>query len=253
MIKTAIFVEGQTELIFVREMLLKVFEANDISFRCWKLLYDDDDNFFPADYNYPNEVAAFYFEIVQVGNDEAVPSQIIKKERLYWNKGFFRIIGLRDMYSPRYLKVVKNRRISHELNQKTIALNRDQMTERAVRMEAIHFHFAIMEVEAWLLGLKDLFNRLSENLSLETIRQHLSFDLNAVDPETSFIHPANQIKQIMQLIEQDYDKHGHEVGSLMGLTSREDFLDLRDSGKCASFASFFASLPSEADFLAATL
>ena len=249
MIKTAIFVEGQAELIFVREMLLRVFDLSDLSFRCHKLLYSSDDNFFSADYDYDNVNAAFYFEIINVGNDTWVATQIIDKETLFWNKGYSRIIGLRDMYSARYLKMTGDKNISPELNHKSIEATNNQISERAIRKANIRFHFAIMEVEAWFLGLKDIFLRLGNDFTLDDIRNNLGFDLNAVDPETTFLHPTEQVKSIMRLIGKEYNKRKSDVEALMAPVTKQDFIDLRDSGKCASFASFWASIPNEEDFL----
>lgn len=131
MIKTAIFVEGQTELIFVREMLLRVFAPTDICFQCWQLLSYEE---VPADYDYPNETAAFHFNIINSASDKKVASQIIKREKKFWESGYFRIIGLRDMYSPDdYTKKVKRRKISPDLNKRTIEASQSLMTEQALR------------------------------------------------------------------------------------------------------------------------
>jgi hypothetical protein len=79
---------------------------------------------------------------------------------------------------------------------------------------------------------------------------HLGFDLSAVDPETTFFHPAEAVKKVLKLAGQSYDKHAEEIQAMMSPLTKQDFIMLRDSGKCASFASFFASLPSESEFLA---
>ncbi len=59
MIKTAIFVEGQTELIFVRELLLKVFDFQNISLECFNLVTDS--NLRPAEYAFSNAEAEYFF------------------------------------------------------------------------------------------------------------------------------------------------------------------------------------------------
>jgi hypothetical protein len=168
MIKTAIFVEGQTELIFVREMLMKVFDLNDLGFKCWVLRGDRDDH---ADYDFPNLGAAFYFDIINVQNDARVATEMVRKERLYWNNGYFRIIGLRDMLDERYRKASQGKGILPELNQKRIALSQEQLKDRAERPADIHLHFAIMEVEAWLLGIKNAFGHLDFSFP-ETASHH---------------------------------------------------------------------------------
>ena len=64
-----------------------------------------------------------------------------------------------------------------------------------------------------------------------------------------FFHPTSQLKNILRLIGKSYDKRKADVEGLMNPVTKEDFIALRDSGKCASFASFWASIPNEEDFL----
>ncbi len=59
MTKTAIFVEGQTKLVFVREYLLKSYAYQDISIACYTLFRDDSFN--TTEYAFPNENARNFF------------------------------------------------------------------------------------------------------------------------------------------------------------------------------------------------
>lgn len=245
-IKTAIFVEGQTELIFVRELLLRVFDPNDLSFRCSRLLRQEA---VPANYDFrANQDTAFSFDIIQVGNDSSVQSVIVSRAEYFWNKQYFRIIGLRDMYTPLYRK--KSTTVSPELNARFKEATFYAINNTALKPESIHFHFAIMELEAWLLGFKDVFEKTDLRLTNTFILESLGIDLAQIDPETTFLHPVEIVKKITALSGSVYDKHEGEVNAFMANLSKEDFLELRDSGKCASFSSFFASLPTEADFMA---
>ncbi len=80
-IKTAIFVEGQTELVFVREMLLRVFDPYDLSFRCSRLLRQEA---VPANYSYrTDQDSAFSFDIIQVGNDVSLQSILANRKGFY--------------------------------------------------------------------------------------------------------------------------------------------------------------------------
>lgn len=150
MIKTAIFVEGQTELVFVREYLLKRFDYQNISLECYTLFTDSD--FRPTEYRFPNESATHYFQIMNVGNDNAVLSRLLSREQYLWNVGFQQIIGLRDMYSKQYREEVRNAIIDDTLNQSFIEGSRATIDKRAKMPHKIHFHYAIMEAEAWILG-----------------------------------------------------------------------------------------------------
>jgi len=97
--KIAIFVEGQTELITVREFLLREFDYT-VKIECRTLFKPGKFNKAPYDYN--SSDAEFHFQIVNVGNDTAVLQRILEREKHMWNSGYEKIIGLRDMYSQIY-------------------------------------------------------------------------------------------------------------------------------------------------------
>jgi len=244
-IKTAIFVEGQTELIFVREMLLRVFDPEDLSFQCTRLLRQEA---ISANYNYrTDQNSAFSFDIIQVGNDTSLQSIIVSRAEYFWNKQYFRIIGLRDMFTPQYRK--RSTQVSPELNIKIKEATYHAIKNGASKPEDIHFHYAIMELEAWLLGFKNFFEKIDARLTNTFMLEKLGIDLEQVDPEVTFLHPAEIVKKITAHFGSAYDKHEGEVNAFMANLKKEDFLELRDSGKCASFSSFFASLPSEPDYM----
>jgi Domain of unknown function (DUF4276) len=247
MIKTAVFVEGQTELVFVRELLLRVFEANDISFRCFRLHRQDT---FPAEYDYrADQSSAFYFDLIEVGNDARVQSEIARRAGIYWRKNYFRILGLRDMYSQTYRKI--SSRISPEMNQRIIDAVSREISERVENPTKIYFHFAIMEVEAWLLGVRDFFEKLDPLLTNALIFKELGYDLAVLNPEDEFFHPANEFERILMLVRRSYDKSKGEINAFMSNLQKDDFIELIESGKCASFSGFYTSIPTDADYLIA--
>ncbi|TAE19794.1 MAG: DUF4276 family protein [Bacteroidetes bacterium] len=242
MMKIAVFVEGQTELIFVREMLLKVFKYQNISLACYTLHNDNERN--PTEYEYRNDEAPIYFEILNVGNDAKVLPAILKRERYMWSdtQGFDKIIGLRDMYSKNYREVVETHQISEEVNQKFIEGATKTIQDKAQKPEKISFHFAIMEVEAWLLGLKEWLQRIDNRLTTNYIAQNLAYNLEVINPETAFFHPAKFLEEIYDLADKEYDKKKGDVYKIMSFLEKQDFIDLANSDKCNSFKEFYTSL-----------
>jgi hypothetical protein len=101
-----------------------------------------------------------------------------------WNAGFSRIIGLRDMYSREYREIVQNHAIDSATNQKFIAGAREQ-----IKSANIYFSFAIMEVEAWLLGLRKAFEKMDQKLTSAFIEENLKYNLDVLNPEEAFFHP----------------------------------------------------------------
>lgn len=232
MIKTAVFVEGQTELVFVREFLLKVFEYQNIDVDCYTLFTDS--KFILTEYPYPNPVAEFHFQIVNIGNDVSVLTRMRNRYLLLVNAGFQKIIGLRDMYSKQYRELAGNNRISLDINEKFRAGYLKQIENYGL----MHFCFAIMEIEAWILGLCQCFERIESELTTQHIYKKLQYDLNGVDPETHFFHPANEIEKIFSLAGKNYNKSKGDISNILSRLGKDDFSYLYHENKCQSFNEF---------------
>jgi len=237
--KIAIFVEGQSELIFVREYLLKQSEYQGIDLECRNLFKDG--NIQSAEYDFLNSEAEIHFQIINVGSDANVLQRILKREQLLWNAGYERIIGLRDMYSNDYTSAMgQPREIKPDLNRKFIEGTSKTLEQRAVKPQNIKFHFAIMELETWLLGIVNLWER--KGISNQSIKEKIGSDLSEIDPETAFLHPAETIKDILKIINEPYRKQASEVESLVSYIEKQDFEDLKNSQKCNSFKEFTSNL-----------
>ncbi len=242
MIITAIFVEGQTELVFVREFLLKWFEYSDIAIECYTLFSDKAHSMHPTEYAFPNDQANHYFQIVNVGGDGNVLTRMLSREQMLRNAGFDLVVGLRDMFSEDYRKLSKSQGIVSEISQRFIGEANKQIQKRAQMPDRTQLKWAIMETEAWMLGLHACFERLDERLSVGHIAGELGFDLSQCDPENRFFHPARELKQIYELAGLQYDKTKGDINSIMGHLQRSDFKELKSGDTCASFSSFVDSL-----------
>lgn len=225
--KIAIFVEGQTELLFVYDFLLK-WHDYQVSIKCLSLFKKE--NNLPIWRDFDNTSAQFQVRLVSVGMDENVIVRILEEEKGLYDQGYELIIGLRDMYSEQYLKNVKNKPVDSTLTEKIRQATITTIQTRAKRPDAIKFCFAIMEIEAWWLGIPTLWTDLKD-----TIRKQ--FGDAFADPESVF-HPAVLIKNIRQSQQKDYKKHNTEVESIVRKISREDYAELHDSQRCPSFCEF---------------
>ena len=238
--KFAIFVEGQTELITVREFLLREFNYV-ISLECRTLFKSGELK--KTEYDFFNPETHVHCQIVNVGNDNAVLSRILSREKHIWSAGYEKIIGLRDMYSKAYRE--KSCNIDPEVNQKFIEGAIETVRNKSFCPEKIVICFAIMEVEAWFLGMYHMFARLDDRLTCEYIKEQLSLDLEAVNPETEFFHPANQIEKIYRLAGKSYDKHKSDIEAIASYLTVEDYTNLLTSDKCNSFNHFYATIAVE--------
>lgn len=243
--KTAIFVEGQTELVFVREYLLRKFDYQNIGIECYTLFTDS--NFCPTEYAFPSKENAIntetYFQIINVGNDNAVVTRILRREKNLWNSGFSHIIGLRDMYCKDYRVLLNEGRkeagkIDFDLNEEFKQNKKEIINKEAEKPHQIDLTFAIMEAESWILGFHNCFEKINPLLTVEYIEANLGFNLELINSEITFFHPAKIMEQIYDLVNETYKKSKGNIEAIMASLQKEDFEYLRSIDKCASFGEF---------------
>ena len=213
-----------------------MFDYQNISIDCYTLFTDS--NFNSTEYPFPNENATHHFQIINVGNDNSVLTRLLNREQYLWNVGFHQIISLRDMYSKAYREEVQGSIISDDINQLFITITQEEIAKRAKNANNINFHYAIMEAEAWILGFHFSFQHMDTILTSQYIQTKLGFNLQDIDPETTFFHPARQVDAIYRLIDDTYNKSKGNINAIMSQLQKEDFTDLANSGKCESFKRF---------------
>lgn len=237
--KIAIFVEGQSELILTKEFLLTMHEYCDVRIECHALLCDVTKD---VDYSFGASDASHHYMIINVGNDNSVLSNIKSRINGLYKKGFDKVVGLRDMYSETYLKKNNNRRtINPELIKLFMESSQEEINGMAYA-ERIKFCWAIMEVEAWFLGMKHLFESVNPVLTSDYIKSQLGYDLEKSDPETTYCHPAKVVGEIMGLVGKQYRKRESEVKSLVSYLTKEHYEGLMDSEICSTFTSYAKEL-----------
>lgn len=236
--KYAVYVEGQSEMLFVAYVLREYsnYDPAKCGFLCINLTADDYERInFPKQGDIDSEV---YYQIVNVNNDNLVVSKLKKDIPGLIAQGFNVIIGLKDVFGDVYGQLMKQKP----------EINRERILEmHSAQMDAINakdcdcrLHFAIMEYEAWMLALIEQYV-VSKNKNLDDLCQQLNIDKNA-GPETDVYHPYPLVRKIFQACDEDYHKHGKESLSFLSTLTRDDYERLRQSGKCASFSKFLDSL-----------
>lgn len=230
--KTAIFVEGQTERIFMREYLLKIFDYQ-VCITCYKLVKGG--NLEDARYPYGTEQSEHCFQIVEVGNDKSIISAITKRFEQLTKKNFDFIIGLRDVYSEQYEKLCGSKEINLEKIKELKDLGIEALQLNNIDPSHVKIVYAIMEVEAWFLAIPNIEKYIDKNLSKEKISEELSFSLDDVDPEKNFYKPSKCVNDIYKLTGQSYDKSYDVVNKLVCNFSKDDYLSLKKTSKCSSF------------------
>lgn len=237
MTKVAIFTEGQSEQIFIRHVLLQTMDCSKVSFKCLRLYAGE---MIPARFDYPNPHAEISFLIVNVGQDEKVLSAIKEREKDLIKKGFERIIGLRDMYSEEYSKRSPNE-IKDSVTRSFIN-GWNSTIQNMSDSSKIRMHIAIMELEAWFLGIYDTFKRINSILTVEYIANQLGFNLADIDPQTEFFKPAEEVDRIFKLVGLQYKKKEHDVESICSKINSENLYNAFENGRCSRFKDFYEEL-----------
>lgn len=226
--KVALFVEGLAEQVFVRDFLIKWYDwdINKVGLACYKLHAGNE---YEAPYQHGTVDSENYFQIFNVGNDSSVLSVMLDRADSLHNAGYSLVVGLRDMFSKVYHQKTfqKNneRIIDLELNERFIQSAKEEIEASSKPLE-LQMHYAIMEVEAWLLGMPKFMEHLQ--------------DIN--DPETDIYHPAEKLKELMEAMGSGYDKHSKDIESIIGNLDKKDYLALYESGRCQSFRKFVDAL-----------
>lgn len=235
--KIALFVEGDTELIFVRSFLnvWYNYDANLLGVECYKLQANQPH---PVPYPIGSRDSENFYQIIIVGNDN-IMSKMLERAESLGNAGFSLVVGLRDMFCDAYhKKSVHGRVVSPDLNARFIASAREVINNCGLSNSSdIQIHYAIMEVETWLLGMSNILTLIDSNLTKEDVVRQIGIDLSQ-DPETTIYHPAVELKKLFDLTGGQYDKHTDETEKIISQLIKEDYETLYHSGKCESFHRF---------------
>ncbi len=210
--RIAIFVEGKTELIFIKKLLEEIAGENNIS------ITSDVTTGKPEQprklYNQPRENAPFSALLYDSGNDRQVLSDMFKLYKKSTDPStehkYDTIIGVRDLY-PRNLE----KKLEFENSIKALIKGRIKSLKSSnthiIPMKVI---VAVMEVEAWFLAEWQFFSKIDERLTSEFILQTYGLDLINIDVET-IPHPSYNLHQIYQLIGLNYTKTEEQVKEIV--------------------------------------
>ncbi len=229
--KVVIFTEGLTESIFICHLLGTIYNNCFLSYEYIDL---NGKNKLPG---FLNKEAYIDFQIYDAGCDEGVLAKIKEREKKLFKKGVKLIIGIRDMYSGRYLK------LSNNINSATIRKLIDEANFEISEMSdssRIKFHFSIMEIEAWFLAMYKIFKKINSILSVEYIKEKLGFDLLNCDPEKEFFHPSENLDKILKLCNMNlkYNKSKRIIFKIVSKISLKMIEEVFERNICSTFKGF---------------
>lgn len=236
--KVALYVEGITEASFVYQLIGEKYQWDwtKVQIECLNLTPQDAANDLR---DIGIDEAPDYFLIYDSGSDTSVVSDIRGKFQGHMNQGFDKVVGLRDVYSESYINLY-GRHLDQE-NIEDFIKDIQKPFEELDKTGFIRVRFAIMETEAWLLALRDVFQKIDNSLNADGLITKAGFDVNS-DPQIAYFHPYTKLEEIFKSIGKNYSKHWREIKEIIFKLTWTDFETLYNSGKCQSFREFYDSV-----------
>lgn len=201
--KIAIFVEGQTEQIFVAKLLEEMAESKDIYIQIYKFK-GTKSNRKPQlleDRNIEN--SRFFALLYDCTCESHVLSDIRSQHQSLTENNYTKIIGVRDLF-PKLLE--DKQKVENGIKGFIKPLNKNGIP--------IAMILAIMEVEAWFLAEHNFFSKIDKRLTYEFIFKNHGVDLINIDVET-IPHPSDDLDKIYQLIGREYKKTKEQVTEIV--------------------------------------
>ncbi|MFT3776040.1 MAG: hypothetical protein QM820_62645 [Minicystis sp.] len=191
--KLAVFVEGQTEQIFVERLITELASARHVGFARLKATGGGANprQFIALGAVCTQPAARFYVQIVDSATDGRVVSDIHDNQAGLAREGFEMVLGIRDVYpTPRA----------------DIPLMRAAMA-RVLAGSALPIDvvLAVMEVEAWFLGEHHHLAKMGRGIAVADVIRALGFDPSTGDME-SRAQPAADLHAVYQLAGRAYHK-----------------------------------------------
>ncbi|NDW09860.1 DUF4276 family protein [Dysgonomonas sp. 520] len=202
--KIAIFVEGQTEQIFVTSLVEEALGRDNVSI----ILKRSRGGSSVPRYEIakkkniplnPKYTALIY----DCGADNRVKSEVMENVGSLANSGYSYIIGMRDLYP---LPTEDLQRLEHGL--KFIPKKFHKYHEE------IDFIVVVQEIETWFLAESNHLQKVDKRLTSHFIKRHLGFDPyheNAMKRK----HPSQDLDRIYRLVGRNYSKKYWQVQKLV--------------------------------------
>lgn len=190
--KMAVFVEGQTEAIFVKELLKEIAGVKNIIFEEYEISggkYSNRIHSLKSSEYYKGQ--RYIVNIYNSGTDNRVVSDVRDNLKPLQNQAFSKVLGILDVYpkKPDEIQFFRDG-IKFALQNCLIPVS---------------IILSIMEVEAWFLSEINHFEKIDPLLTADLIKKQLGIDILNENMEER-IHPSEDLKQIYRLVGKSYTK-----------------------------------------------
>ncbi len=201
--KLAIFVEGLTEQILVRQLLQTVLGQNRIAIQTVKITggHNVRMSLTVMRAAHVERQTDYYIMVYDCGGETNVKGYLMAHRDKLVSSGYTMILGLRDVYPNFRREDVPKliRGLNHRLPQKKATT---------------HIYLAVMETEAWFLGEYKHLKKLNGKLTPQYIEKRLGFNPRTENMEDRD-HPSADIKAAYQLVGHDYTKKRDRLNAVV--------------------------------------
>ncbi len=209
--KLAIFVEGQTEQIFVESLIRYMTDHLQIGIEKRRGFGGRDSGRCFITLSSPKGEHPYYILIVDSSNDGRVITDIRENHERLTQKGYDKIIGLRDIYPHSFKDFRKLKRLIKTL------VPQSHPTPVVC--------FAVLEVETWFIAEFSHFKKIHPRLTRNFIKQKTGIDPAADDleqilkPEKDdlMLSPAGDLHRIYKLVKRSYSKKKQQVQNIVSV------------------------------------
>lgn len=197
--KLAVFVEGQTEQIFIEKLLVEAAGKSHIAIEKRRALGGQSAKrrLRLIEASTPDSRHKYLAQIVDCGSDNRVKSDILERYEGLVAQGFKTIIGVRDVFP--------------DATYADIPLLRSGL-HRYLKTNPIEviFVLGVMEIEAWFIAEHTHLQRLHPSLTPSLIKSRLGFDPSTDDIQLR-PHPTEDLDNIYHLAGLKYAKDKNRV------------------------------------------
>ncbi len=235
--KIAIYVEGQTDQVFINRLILAHWNYNGVNILNIKLQSNQDQVCKIQDFITDDETAILFL-IIDVDGVGSLTSAIASRANIQQKNGF-EIIGLRDLSAQDFNELPTNiKRINRVIQKFKEALQ----ISGCNKSERIELFFAVMTIEAWMLAFTKAISKWSKTPEDNILKQFSNINLEEIKA------PSNLLKQIAHSSGKKDPKSFHEVMSFVSGITDSQIESVYRANKVPSFNRFWDKLISLCEF-----
>lgn len=200
--KMCIFVEGQTEQIFIKKLIEEIASVKKVNVKLSTARGGEKSVRVQNDIFIEIEPKKYFVQIVDSGNENSVMSDVLENVKRLKESDFVKVLGLRDLF-PKTLEELPKMKSANERLVKNLELEAKVM-------------ITVREIETWFLKEYTHFEKIDTRLTLDYIRS-LGYDLENDDLEENenYHAPTEIMRQIYKSLNKEYSKKKNRVEYLV--------------------------------------